>query len=114
VERYYGGKDDQELRNDVDQAQQRIVGAEERPYRWGAGIQMSNSTIDRSTITCPSCGFTSDEAMPTDACQFFYECKGCGVLLCPKLGDCCVLCSYGFVPCPSIPAAVTEPVAAHH
>ena len=40
--------------------------------------------------------------MPTDACQFFYECKGCGVLLKPKTGDCCVFCSYGSVPCPPI------------
>jgi hypothetical protein len=40
--------------------------------------------------------------MPTDACQFFYDCKGCGVLLRPKEGDCCVFCSYGTVPCPPI------------
>ena len=32
---------------------------------------------------------------PTDACQFFYECEGCRVLLRPKKGDCCVFCSYG-------------------
>ncbi len=42
--------------------------------------------------------------MPTDACQFFYECKGCGVLLKPLPGDCCVYCSYGDVPCPPIQA----------
>lgn len=53
-----------------------------------------------STITCPSCGHRAVEAMPTDACQFFYECKGCGALLKPKVGDCCVFCSYGDVPCP--------------
>jgi hypothetical protein len=40
--------------------------------------------------------------MPTDACQFFYECKGCGTLLKPKPGDCCVFCSYGSVKCPPI------------
>ena len=28
--------------------------------------------------------------MPTDACQFFYDCKGCGARLKPKPGDCCV------------------------
>jgi hypothetical protein len=28
--------------------------------------------------------------MPTDACQFFYECAGCGTRLRPKTGDCCV------------------------
>jgi hypothetical protein len=40
--------------------------------------------------------------MPTDACQYFYECTGCGTLLRPKKGDCCVFCSYGSVPCPPI------------
>jgi hypothetical protein len=55
-----------------------------------------------STITCPSCGHQSTETMPTDACQFFYECKGCCALLKPKAGDCCVFCSYGDAPCPPI------------
>ncbi len=58
-----------------------------------------------STITCPSCGHRSAEMMPTDACQFFYECKGCGALLKPKAGDCCVFCSYGDVPCPPVQEA---------
>lgn len=58
-----------------------------------------------STITCPSCGHRSAETMPTDACQFFYECKGCGALLKPKAGDCCVFCSYGDVPCPPVQEA---------
>ncbi len=40
--------------------------------------------------------------MPTNACQFFYDCTGCGTLLKPKPGDCCVFCSYGTVPCPPI------------
>ena len=55
-----------------------------------------------STITCPYCGYKSAEEMPTNACQFFYDCKGCGKLLKPKDGDCCVFCSYGDVPCPPI------------
>jgi len=38
--------------------------------------------------------------MPADACQFFYQCTGCGALLRPKPGDCCVFCSYGSVACP--------------
>ena len=54
----------------------------------------------RSTITCPACGRAETETMPTEACQFFYDCKGCGALLKPKHGDCCVFCSYGDVPCP--------------
>src|SRR5664280_686164 len=32
----------------------------------------------KSTLTCPKCGHQSVETMPTDACQFFYDCKGCG------------------------------------
>ncbi len=57
-----------------------------------------------STITCPSCGFSKAETMPPDACQFFYECEGCGAMLRPKEGDCCVFCSFGSVPCPPIQA----------
>jgi hypothetical protein len=56
----------------------------------------------RSTITCPHCAVASEETMPTNACQFFYECTGCGTKLKPKQGDCCVFCSYGSVPCPPI------------
>ena len=55
-----------------------------------------------STVTCPTCGFAAVETMPTDACQWFYACKGCGSTLRPKEGDCCVFCSYGTVPCPQI------------
>ncbi|MGO8916760.1 MAG: GDCCVxC domain-containing (seleno)protein [Stellaceae bacterium] len=58
--------------------------------------------ILESTITCPECGTATVETMPADACQYFYECKGCGVLLKPKTGDCCVFCSYGDVSCPPI------------
>jgi hypothetical protein len=65
------------------------------------------AVILESTITCPSCGTAKPEVMPTDACQFFYDCTGCGELLKPKAGDCCVFCSYGSVPCPSIQAGET-------
>ncbi|MEB2780563.1 GDCCVxC domain-containing (seleno)protein [Algoriphagus sp. C2-6-M1] len=58
--------------------------------------------IMESTITCPQCGYQKDEKMPTDACQYFYECKNCLQVLKPKAGDCCVYCSYGTVKCPSI------------
>lgn len=55
-----------------------------------------------SIITCPHCNFSQKEKMPTDACQFFWECPSCKVILKPKNGDCCVYCSYGDVPCPPI------------
>jgi hypothetical protein len=31
-----------------------------------------------SMITCPKCSHQATEQMPTDARQFFYDCKGCG------------------------------------
>lgn len=60
---------------------------------------------DESLITCPHCGTAKLETMPTDACLYFYECTGCGELLKPKEGDCCVFCSYGSVPCPPVQIA---------
>ncbi|MFZ2068654.1 MAG: GDCCVxC domain-containing (seleno)protein [Xanthobacteraceae bacterium] len=56
--------------------------------------------ILQSTITCPKCGCKSVETMPTNACQFFYNCSGCGQRLKPLACDCCVFCSYGTVQCP--------------
>lgn len=51
-------------------------------------------------LTCPLCGHQSLEEMPSDRCVFFHECAGCRALLRPRLGDCCVFCSYGDRPCP--------------
>jgi hypothetical protein len=51
-------------------------------------------------LTCPQCGARHSEAMPCDACIYFYECTACGAVLRPKPGDCCVFCAYGSVPCP--------------
>ncbi|HEY2808502.1 MAG TPA: GDCCVxC domain-containing (seleno)protein [Steroidobacteraceae bacterium] len=53
-------------------------------------------------MTCPHCAAKSEEAMPTDACVYFYECRGCCQLLRPNKGDCCVFCSYGSVKCPPV------------
>jgi len=61
--------------------------------------------ILESTLTCPHCGAKRAERMPTDACQFFYECPVCRATLRPKPGDCCVFCSYGSVKCPPMQAA---------
>ena len=60
------------------------------------------TVVLQSVLTCPSCGTARTQTMPTDACQFFYECPGCKTLLWPKRGDCCVFCSFGSVPCPPI------------
>ena len=61
---------------------------------------MTNNINLESIITCPECGHKEKEKMPTDACQWYYDCKACGALLKPLKGDCCVFCSYGTVPCP--------------
>ena len=55
-----------------------------------------------SVLTCPRCGRQTAETMPMDACTWYFECPGCGELLRPKDGDCCVFCSYGSVPCPMV------------
>ena len=54
------------------------------------------------SLTCPTCGFVSEEEMPIDACIYLHQCAGCGRTLKPRPGDCCVFCSYGSVPCPPV------------
>lgn len=60
------------------------------------------NVVLQSTLTCPRCSAAKVEIMPTDACQYFYECTACKMLLKPLQGHCCVFCSYGSVPCPPI------------
>ncbi len=54
-----------------------------------------------SKITCPTCGNTSEEVMPTEVCQLAYTCKNCKTEMHPQGDDCCVFCSYGDHKCPS-------------
>lgn len=61
-----------------------------------------------SVLTCPERGHAKNETMPTDACQWFYECESCHTVLRPKPGHCCVFCSFGSVPCPPIQAGGDE------
>ena len=64
-----------------------------------------HSEIERqSVITCPVCDHASEQIMPVDCCLYYFECPGCGDLLKARPGDCCVFCSYGTVPCPSVQA----------
>ena len=53
-----------------------------------------------SVITCPHCKCQATETMPTNACQFFYDCAGCGKRLKPHRGIAACSCSLGTVPCP--------------
>jgi hypothetical protein len=68
----------------------RLSGLEAQPRR----------VVTEATITCPLCGTLARGAMPENACQFFYACTGCGEMLKPKAGDCCVFCSYADTACP--------------
>jgi hypothetical protein len=61
---------------------------------------MKSAPILQATITCPQCGHREREAMATDYCQYFYDCKACGAVLKAKPGDCCVFCSYADSKCP--------------
>lgn len=63
---------------------------------------MMSTLLLESVLTCPRCGHARREAMPTDACQFFYECERCKTVLRPNRGDCCVFCSFGSVKCPTM------------
>jgi hypothetical protein len=54
----------------------------------------------KAIITCPACGAQATETMPENACQRRYLCAGCGGMLSPRPGDCCVFCSYADTACP--------------
>ncbi|HEY5896075.1 MAG TPA: GDCCVxC domain-containing (seleno)protein [Burkholderiales bacterium] len=71
------------------------------PGLWTGRRKRASPQLE-STITCPHCGAKRKERMPTDACQFFYQCSACKATLRPKTGECCVFCSYGSVKCPPL------------
>jgi len=62
----------------------------------------------RSKLTCPECGFVQEVEMPTEACQFLYECVHCKFIITAKGSDCCVFCSYADTPCPSKQVGVED------
>jgi hypothetical protein len=43
------------------------------------------SVVPESIITCPACSTAKTEAMPMDACLYFYECTGCGSCYAPSM-----------------------------
>ena len=55
----------------------------------------------QSTIMCPQCHQETTEQMPTNYCQYIWECPNCKNKLKPKEGNYCVYCSYGTNPCSS-------------
>jgi hypothetical protein len=79
-----------------------LVAAALGPWAYRFAMRLLRRPILRSVLTCPSCGFRRAERMPTNACLFFWDCPRCGARARPLLGDCCVFCSYGSVPCPPV------------
>ncbi len=71
-------------------------------YKKTKDASVVQEAILQSTITCPNCGHKKEETMPTNACQYFYECENCKTILKPRGNDCCVYCSFGTVACPPI------------
>jgi len=70
---------------------------------------MQKATTLSSTLTCPACGYSKTETMPTNACVYIYECTHCKELLKPLRGHCCVFCSYGNIPCPPVQTTGSAP-----
>lgn len=52
-----------------------------------------------SVVTCPACGHSEAQPLTHGEGRLLHQCGSCRVLLRPKQGDCCVLCSYGDRPC---------------
>jgi hypothetical protein len=58
------------------------------------------AVVTLAMLTCPECGASTREEMPTNACQFFWTCPACAQRIRALAGDCCVFCSYADQPCP--------------
>jgi len=67
-----------------------------------------STVILESVLTCPNCGQKREEVMPTDACQYFYECTSCKTCLNLRRGllRFLLLRLNGLPPCKSSAAAV--------
>lgn len=64
-------------------------------------VQSSTAKSETCKITCPYCGYTKTEILPTEVCQIKYQCEKCQKTLTPKGDDCCVFCTYSTHKCPS-------------
>ena len=61
----------------------------------------TNENSNTTDITCPECGHTATEILPTEVCVIKYNCENCQVVLTPDEKDCCVFCTFGTHKCPS-------------
>jgi hypothetical protein len=69
-------------------------------YAPPVGRGYASHVVTEARITCPECGFSKVETMPTNSCQHSYRCEACSASLTPRAGDCCVFCSYADEVCP--------------
>ena len=63
---------------------------------------VENVNSETSEITCPYCGHSKMETLPTEVCLIRYTCENCKEELTPEGDDCCVFCTYGTHKCPSM------------
>lgn len=77
-----------------------LDGARASAERAGAAVQKA----ERTAAAAEDLATRAKEDMPTAACRYFYDCKGCGVVVLPRQVDRCVFCSYGDVKCPPVQA----------
>lgn len=75
---------------------------------WMIFKKKSMALILNAKIKCPTCGHLEEKTMPTKACQYFYECENCKILLKPKPGGCCVYCSYSDQKCPPVQEKIAK------
>ena len=56
-------------------------------------------------IACPDCGVVARERYPPNACLYFFQCRECGSVTRPQLGDGCVFRTLGRPrQCPCFPS----------
>ena len=54
-----------------------------------------------SIVTCPHCQASELINLEGGVSYHLYRCQSCSVILKPKSGDCCILCSFGDRDCSS-------------
>jgi hypothetical protein len=70
---------------------------------------MSDVVLE-STLSCPECSHAKEETMPTDSCQWFYECEACKTVLRPLPAT--AACSVPTAPASAHRSRLTRPPAA--
>jgi hypothetical protein len=73
-------------------------------YRFGgAPAPIQNFPLENGHVLAQlACDAVVSDFGHLHACQYIYDCTGCGHRMKRIKGKCCVNCSYGSVPCPPI------------